>query len=181
MAQDGDYPFIVIVWNRFTSPSDPTVNVQFNHFPNAVPAENIKDWLNNRTDPLPGDTYSIKPGDRLGFPLYWGPELDDGGNETSVGENLVITLVPAPGGETAPETPYYLWLGPLASYTLKDRRGELLSTGGGSGYTCIKHSIGGQSSGIWTITDPSLQWTLTVKKLVPDPETTNVSIGPDIP
>ena len=183
MAQDGDYPFQVIVWNRFTSPpvqagtSIPTVNVQFNHYPNGGPEDE------NRQEPPPGaKTYDIDPGDMLGFPLYWGPIVNDGGIETVVGENLVIKYPPdGDPPESSPMTPYYLCLGPKADYTLKDSQGNDLSTEGSDDYSFIPSGLGGHNSGIWTFTNATFQWTLTVKKLVPDPETTNVSIGPDIP
>jgi hypothetical protein len=36
-------------------------------------------------------------------------------------------------------------------------------------------------SGVWTINDASLNWTIKIGKLSFDPETTNVSVGPDLP
>jgi hypothetical protein len=180
MAQNGDYPFSVYVWNRFTSSSVPTgtsiptVNVQFNHYPNGGPEDE------NRQEPPPGEkTYDINPGDMIAFPLYWGPVVNDNGVQTIVGENLVITY--PPNGEAAPKTPYYLVLGLKADYTLVDSEGNPLSLEGSKDYSLIPSGLGGKNSGIWTFTVPSFQWTLTVKKLIPDPETTNVSIGPDIP
>ena len=180
MAQNGDYPFTVYVWNRVNSSVGshttpcPTVNVQFNHYPNGEAVDE------NEREPLPvGNTYDINPGDMLGFQLYWGPVVNDEGVQTVGGENLVITY--PPNGESAPITPYYLLLGPKADYTLVDSEGNPLSPEGSSDYGFIPSGLGGNNSGIWTFTNSSFQWTLTVDKLIPDPETTNVSIGPDIP
>ena len=176
MAKDGDYPFIVIVWNRFTSPTDTTINVQFNHFPNGVPPGDIKEWLKKRTDPPAGKTYSIKPGDMLGFPLYWGPEIDDNYEETSSGETLLITYNPKE--KDAPNS-YYVYLGSKAKYEFVDDSGKP-RTPGEIG-THIKGGIEGTNSGVWIIRNKGERSNIKVKKLVPDPETTNVSIGPDIP
>jgi hypothetical protein len=177
MAKDGDYPFIVIVWNRFTSSSDPTINVQFNHFPNGSPQRDIKKWLKKRTSPTTGATYSIKPGDMLGFPLYWGPELDDNFEEISSGETLAITYNPEE--KTAPETPCYLYLGSKAKYEFVDDSGKQLTSGEIGTY--IQGGIEGTNSGVWIIGNKGKKLIIKVKKLVVDPETTNVSIGPDIP
>ncbi len=178
MAQDGDYPFIVIVWNRFTSSSNPTITVKFNHFPNGSPSGNIKKWLKERTDPIAAkEAYEIKPGDMIGFPLYWGPELDDNFEETSGGETLVITYNPEK--KTAPETPCYLYLGSKAKYEFVDDSGKQLTSGEIGTY--IKGGIESTNSGVWIIGNKGKKLNIKVKKLVPDPETTNVSIGPDIP
>ena len=180
MAQNGDYPFSVIVWNRFTSPSDPIVEVTFNHFPNGVP-ENLEVWATKKTSTPDGNTYSIKPGDMIGFPLYWGPEIDDGGNETFEGETLIITYNPE--GKNAPTPNYYVYLGSKAKYEFVDDSGVQLTSEQMQkyNYTYIKGGIEGTNSGVWIIGKTGKKLNIKLKKLVPDPETTNVSIGPDIP
>lgn len=165
MAQDGDYPFLVYVWNTFDKTINPdlTIDVTFNH------------WSYGKRPQLPPPepdntlTCTINPGDMICFPLFWGPIYDE--NDLVVdGENIVISV--DFNNKTVPD-PYYIYAGPKAVYTPDNSLTQ---------YFDINCVTGGENSGIYKIQDNNPnQWTLRVDKLVVDPETTSVSIGPDIP
>ena len=198
MAQDGDYPFFVYVCNTFKKESvednNPIINVVFNHWPYGK-----KPVIDNPTATLSSDgyEYSIQPGDMIGFPLYWHDEF------------LTITIT-IPPESSAFHTDYYIQMGAKCLSTLKDKDGtNLLSEEGtltteqleffeflgmAHGYKCQDPVNEGSyminHSGVWKIkkTDDAqnlnpnwTSWKMIVNKLVFDPETTNVSVGQDLP
>lgn len=150
MAQDGDYPFLVYVWNRFQQEGI-NLKVSFSHHAYGRQEDNIKN-----------NDYKIYPGDMVGFPLFWHDE------------SLIISI-DQENNPTLPET-YYIWSGPKVNYTPEPSNLSQLVQ------EYIPCGTGGVHSGIYKIksNNPST-WTLTVQKLLPDPETTNVSVGEDIP
>ena len=150
MAQDGDYPFLVYVWNRFQQ-AGINLKVSFSHHA-----------YGSQEAPIISNDYKICPGDMVGFPLYWNDE------------SLIISIDQG-NNPTLPAT-YYIWSGPKVKYTpVPSNLSELAAE-------YIPCGTGGVNSGIYKImnNNPST-WTLTVQKLLPDPETTNVSVGEDIP
>jgi hypothetical protein len=154
MAQDGDYPFFVQVWNRFES--DVTLIVTFHHYPNSMYPGTP------RSSPTNNNAYNILPGDSLAFPLFWG-EIE---NDSYIGESLDIELT------GNPLDPYFIWLGDKAKYELKDLHFTQYVPSGNNP---------ANKSGLYKITDGTNNWIITVRKQMHDPQTDNVSVGPDIP
>ena len=155
MAQDGDYPFFVHVWNRFES--DVTLIVTFYHYPNSM------DPGTPRSSPTNHNVYNILPGDSLAFPLFWG-EIE---NDSYIGESLDIELT------GNPPDPYFIWLGEKAKYELKDLDFTLYVSSGNNR---------DNKSGLYEMkANGDNDWQITVQKLMHDPQTDNVSVGPDIP
>jgi len=171
MAMDGDYPLLVYVWNRFGSSSGIEIDVTFYHWPNF---ENP--YPEDPDDkPTNENIYTIKPGDSLVFPLYW------------VNEYLTIRI----GSGNVPKESYYISMDAEAKYTSdrldKDTNGVEFTPSGTADYIARKYSEMHPShkysskSGIWKIKEVGLDWSINVGKLLFDPQTTNVSIGQDIP
>lgn len=159
MAQDGDYPLMVYVWNRFDKASNIVLDVTFNHWFNGNRSQGTANVPDN------SNIYSIQPGDVVGFPLYWSDE------------SLTMTFDPAASAGISSE--YYIWLGPKCNYDLTDQNGHSLI--GNPDCRYIQSGLGGSNSGLCKILNSELNWRLTVGKLIPDPETDHVSVGPDIP
>lgn len=150
MAQDGDYPFFVQVWNTFGAESSVILKVTFHHYFNGV-----------RNPPMNENTYDIRPGDMIAFPLYWA-NIENGNYK---GEYLEIKLEGTPGED------YNIQLGHKANY-ITDNLNRLHYS---------KFITGGSNSGSYTISKEANDWQITVQKLMHDPQTDNVSVGPDIP
>ncbi|MGD2086175.1 MAG: hypothetical protein PVH61_08330 [Candidatus Aminicenantes bacterium] len=158
MANDGDYPLLVYVGNRFKTGIN--LSVTFTHWPLGEQQSEIT--LMNK------NSYDIMPGDCLIFPLYWGDE------------SLTIKI---PKNAV---TPYYILLGPKVKCTsdnLKDNGTTITFIPSGmADYLAQKSSQTYSSkSGVWTINDNSLEFTIEITKYSFDPETTNVSVGEDLP
>lgn len=159
---EGDYPFLVYVWNTFEPINGPTLSVTFNHWANG------KKVQNDNAEPKRTNTYNIQPGDMIGFPLYWNDET------------LEIRFNPSRGEITGT---YYISLAPKGIWISN----QLTSDGdkmewirSGLGQYIGNTEWGEDKAGIWKITDQDLSWTLTFRKLRPDPETTNITVGPVI-
>lgn len=161
MAQDGDYPFFVNVWNRFENGSGVTLTVTFSHYYNgADPGGSPPPGMNS-------NEYEIHPGDMIAFPLYWA-NMDESGDYH--GEYLEITMSNPPTDTDH----YYVLLGPKANYE-PDVSQSII------GVKPIPSGTGGKNSGIYEVPGNEGIGKITVKKMMHDPETDNVSIGPDIP
>ncbi|NIM18469.1 MAG: hypothetical protein GTO45_41345 [Candidatus Aminicenantes bacterium] len=150
MAQDGDYPFFVHVWNTFGADSSVILKVTFHHYFNGVCNTSMQE-----------NTYDICPGDMIAFPLYWA-NIENGNYN---GEYLEIKLEGTPGED------YNIQLGHKANY-ITDKLNWL---------SYFKFITGGSNSGFYMISKAVTDWTITVQKLMHDPQTDNVSVGPDIP
>jgi hypothetical protein len=161
MAKDGDYPFFVNVWNRFEEGSNVKLEVVFYHYYNG---ENPGPIENREPPEEPDHSYSISPGDMIAFPLYWAETND---SSEYIGEYLEITL------RNPPTEAYYVWLGPKADYN------EDLSHI--PGVKKIPSGTGGKNSGLYEVPANNNTWMITVRKLIHDPESDSVSVGPDIP
>ena len=164
MAQDGDYPLLVYVGNRFKADSNINLSVIFNHWPNG----RNPDPNDPTKSPTNHNSYTIMPGDCIVFPLYW------------VNESLTIRI---------PEdalTPYYIFLGPKTKCTspnLVDNDDTIMFIPSGTADYLAQKSpqTYASKSGVWTINGTSSEYTIVIEKYVFDPETTNVSVGEDLP
>jgi hypothetical protein len=162
MANDGDYPLLVHVWNRFENTSDIKLAVTFNHWPNGQhPTDTTPDIEINT------NTYQVKPGDYLGFPLYWSDES----LTVEINDNDLSKI----------DEDYYILMGPKAKCTSAELNtsDSMLFIPSGTAIYIDEES----KNGVWKISDASLNsnWKITIEKWLFDPETTNVSVGPDLP
>jgi hypothetical protein len=173
MAQDGDYPFVVKVWNRMNVSELNTniLTVTFNYYsygekyyekkgeegePAAVEAKELK-----------AKTCTITPGEFLAFPLYW----DDEYLEIKFEGNISTTS----GYHT-------IWAGIKAGCEFNKKGGFIFTPAFGKAKDEKYASIKGQyRGGAWRIENSVNDWILKINKLVPDPEEENITIGEDPP
>lgn len=175
---NGDYPFLAYVWNRFAKPpageKETNLSVTFNHYFNGICPDPTGE---NRPPPDNHHAYVIKPGDMVAFPLFWACEkiiTESGVTRETIGENLVIKIE---DNSQPPVDPYYISLGSLAVYHFIDNEGNPVDPPDGEH---IPSGSPANLSGIYKVA-PGTQWIVNMEKLLFDPETTNVSVGPDIP
>lgn len=155
----GLYPFTVSVWNFFPPGSEVKLNVAFSYHICYSDAANY-DFrvINNKTN----SPYKIDPGMSLAFPMYFGDET------------LVISILSGniPGnylltaGDTAlclPDTA--LGVPQPGSYRDKEIIGDETYYEGGT----------------WAINQANKTWQLTIKKIIPDPQSDDVTVGPGTP
>jgi hypothetical protein len=174
MAKNGDYPFVVNVWNRFSPKAkkedEVVLCVTFNHYPNGNrPVQEL--ISGKRAEPTNHNMYEIRAGDMLAFPLFWMQEAET----NMIGETLDICISPK-YKQPKPNEAYYLWLGSKARYTptnFPDHKDHIKASNGFSR----------EYAGLWKFENPTAAkpWQLKVEKLLPDPESDDVSAGPDIP
>ena len=119
------------------------------------------------------NSYDIMPGDCLVFPLFWADE------------SLTIQI------PKNARTPYYIFLGPKAKCTsddLIDNGNTMMFIPSGTAKYIAemhkkKYSTGNYNSksGIWKINGTISNLSIKIEKYGFDPETTNVSVGEDLP
>jgi hypothetical protein len=158
MAQEGDYPFVVNVWNRFALDSGDNINilnVTFNYHPHGDGGEDLK-----------SKDYTLEPGEFLAFPLYWSDEY----------------LEIKPGESISTQSEYHtIWAGMKAGCEF-DGEAETFILAAGEAKNANGMVIPGRYiGGAWRVENLKKDWALKIFKLVHDPEEENVTVGEDPP
>jgi len=161
----GFYPFNVSVWNFFAPDSGIQLKVTFTHHKcyfdekNDFKAEHIP--IGPDGQPL-GKDYMIEPGTSLAFPMYFGDET------------LILSIAPG----HAPTSDYQLTAGDTA---------ECYQTGLGDpedGSSGGRKEIKGKTywmGGTWAIAPGKTAWQMEIIKVIPDPQSDDVTVGPGTP
>jgi hypothetical protein len=159
MANDGDYPFAVTVWNRLeqsgADPGDNSLKVVFTYRPYGY------------MTPHKEKVCVIKPGEFLSFSLYW------------MDESLDISLEKNDANKPGF---YNIWTGIKARCELEKGRGEaatFIPAAGAARNEQCQLIPGQHRGGAWRIKNDGHDWSLKINKLFHDPEEENVEVSGD--
>ncbi|MGD2085455.1 MAG: hypothetical protein PVH61_04645 [Candidatus Aminicenantes bacterium] len=156
----GFYPFTVSIWNFFSPNLEIKLKVTFHHHHcyfdenNDFKAEKIPKKIE----------YKIDSGKSLAFPMYFGDET------------LVLSI-----DSLIPSSDYQLTAGDAALCSLEVGENTISPAEGSSGGTNVINGKEYWRGGTWTISTKEEGWQLEIKKIIPDPQNEDVTVGPGTP
>lgn len=159
----GFYPFTVSIWNFFAPNSGIKLNVTFtNHHKCYFDGNN--DFKIEHSTKNNDKCHIICAGKSLAFPLYFGDET------------LVLSIE---SGTPPPD--YQLTAGDTALCSLKVGEDFIPPEEGSSGDNKIITGKEYWRGGTWTIDSTKTGWQLEIKKIIPDPQNEDVTVGTGTP
>jgi len=180
MQLTGIYPFVVSVWNFFAPSTNVKLNVTFRHHycyfgdDGTFTATPLKDKQGNLMD---GFGRAIDAGMALAFPMYFGDEALEISIDSQNTPNGDYQLSAGATAECSLEVPHpsnpgnYIYPPPIAGSNCDPNPNP---TPDESFPTYYK-------GGTWKIDSTKAGWNLTIKKIIIDPQSDDVSIGPGTP
>jgi len=169
----GFYPFLVTVWNLFEPEHQSKdrrngikLSVQHFYHPSYFQSS-TSDWEKGFKieHGMTSKSSIIDPGSSLSFPMFYGDEY------------LILSLHIGDHSRV-PTSPYQLNAGGTAECCSLKKLGDPIRLP--NRVSLPKHEGDYWQGGTWVI-EPGTSWTMKIRKIIPDPQSDDVTVGPGTP